>query len=63
MTTMRSQVLPDVPVLSETLPGYEASGLYGIGAPKNTPAEIIERLNNKVNVTLQIPNSKRGLPI
>jgi tripartite-type tricarboxylate transporter receptor subunit TctC len=61
MTTMRSQVLPDVPVLSETLPGYEASGLYGIGAPKNTPAEIIERLNNKVNVSIADPKFKARL--
>jgi tripartite-type tricarboxylate transporter receptor subunit TctC len=48
-TTTRSQALPDVPAVSETLPGYEASGWYGIGAPKSTPAEIIERLNTEVN--------------
>ena len=51
-TTTRSQVLPDVPVLSETLPGYEASAWFGIGAPKNTPAEVIERLNTEVNVSI-----------
>jgi tripartite-type tricarboxylate transporter receptor subunit TctC len=51
-TTTRSQVLPDVPVLSETLPGYEASAWFGIGAPKNTPAEVIERLNTQVNVSI-----------
>jgi tripartite-type tricarboxylate transporter receptor subunit TctC len=54
-TTTRSQALPDVPAVSETLPGYEASGWYGIGAPKSTPAEIIERLNTKVNAGLADP--------
>jgi tripartite-type tricarboxylate transporter receptor subunit TctC len=48
-TTTRSNALLDVPVLTETLPGYEASAWYGIGAPKNTSAEIIERLNKEVN--------------
>src|SRR5215813_1549821 len=51
-TTTRSEALPDVPVLSETLPGYEASTWFGIGAPKNTPAEIIERLNKEINVSI-----------
>jgi tripartite-type tricarboxylate transporter receptor subunit TctC len=51
-TATRSQILPDVPVLSETLPGYEASAWFGIGAPKNTPAEVIERLNTEVNVSI-----------
>ena len=51
-TTTRSEALPDVPVLSETLPRYEASTRFGIGAPKNTPAEIIERLNKEINVSI-----------
>jgi tripartite-type tricarboxylate transporter receptor subunit TctC len=51
-TTARSQILPDVPVLSETVPGYEASWWAGIGAPKNTPAEVIEKLNTAVNVSI-----------
>jgi tripartite-type tricarboxylate transporter receptor subunit TctC len=51
-TTTRSQILPDIPVLSETLPGYEASAWFGIGAPKNTPAEIIETLNTQVNLII-----------
>jgi tripartite-type tricarboxylate transporter receptor subunit TctC len=51
-TTTRSQILPDVPVLSETVPGYEASFWAGIGAPKNTPAEVIEKLNTAVNVSI-----------
>jgi len=54
-TTTRSEALPDVPVLSETLPGYEASTWFGIGAPKNTPAEIIERLNKEINVSIADP--------
>ena len=54
-TTTRSEALPDVPVLSETLPGYEASTWFGIGAPKNTPAEIIERLNKEINVNIADP--------
>jgi tripartite-type tricarboxylate transporter receptor subunit TctC len=49
-------VLPDVPALSDTLPGYEASAWYGIGAPKNTPTERIERLNKEVNVSIADPN-------
>jgi tripartite-type tricarboxylate transporter receptor subunit TctC len=48
-TTRRSEVLPDVPTLSEFAPGYEASGWQGIGAPKGTPAGIINRLNNEIN--------------
>ena len=55
-TTTRSPVLPDIPALSETLPGYEASTWYGIGAPKNTPAEIIKRLNTQVNASLADAN-------
>jgi tripartite-type tricarboxylate transporter receptor subunit TctC len=51
-TTTRSQILPDVPVLSETVPGYEASFWAGLGAPKNTPAEVIEKLNTAVNVSI-----------
>ena len=47
-TTTRSSALPDVPALAEILPGYEASAWFGIGAPKNTPVEIIERLNKEV---------------
>jgi tripartite-type tricarboxylate transporter receptor subunit TctC len=53
VTTMtRSNALPDVPTLAETLPGYEASAWFGIGAPKKTPAEIIERLNKEVAASI-----------
>ena len=60
-TTTRSPVLPDIPALSETLPGYEASTWYGIGAPKNTPAEIIKRLNTQVNASLADANFQARL--
>jgi len=60
-TTMRSQILPDVPVLSETVPGYEASWWAGIGAPKNTPAEVIEKLNTAVNVSIADANLETKL--
>jgi tripartite-type tricarboxylate transporter receptor subunit TctC len=48
-TATRSDVLPDVPPLREFVPGYEASQWYGVGAPKDTPAEVIEKLNNEIN--------------
>jgi len=54
-TTTRSEVLPDVPALRETLPGYEVSTWFGIGAPKNTPAEIIDKLNKVINAGLADP--------
>jgi tripartite-type tricarboxylate transporter receptor subunit TctC len=60
-TTARSEVLPDVPVLSETLPGYEASAWYGIGAPRSTPVELIEGLNREVNVSIADPKFKARL--
>jgi tripartite-type tricarboxylate transporter receptor subunit TctC len=60
-TTARSEVLPDVPVLSETLPGYEASAWYGIGAPRSTPVELIEALNKEVNVSIADPKFKARL--
>jgi tripartite-type tricarboxylate transporter receptor subunit TctC len=48
----RLDILPDVPVVAEFVPGYEASGLFGIGAPKGTPAEIVDRLNRTINAGL-----------
>ena len=51
-TATRSEVLPDVPTMGEFVPGYEASGWYGIGAPKNTPAEIVDKLNKEINAAL-----------
>ena len=60
-TTTRSPVLPDIPALSDTLPDYEASAWYGIGAPKNTPAELIERLNKEVNISIADPKFEARL--
>jgi tripartite-type tricarboxylate transporter receptor subunit TctC len=51
----RSDALPDLPTVAETLPGYQAASLYGIGAPRNTPAEIVEVLNKAVNAGLADP--------
>jgi tripartite-type tricarboxylate transporter receptor subunit TctC len=60
-TTTRQEVLPDVPAIHEFLPGYEASGWYGIAAPKDTPPEIVERLNKEVNAGLTDPKTKQRL--
>jgi tripartite-type tricarboxylate transporter receptor subunit TctC len=54
-TTTRSQLLPDLPPLSDYVPGYEASAWYGVGAPRNTPAAIVERLNREINAALADP--------
>jgi tripartite-type tricarboxylate transporter receptor subunit TctC len=51
-TSTRSQALPDIPVVADFVPGYEASAWYGIGAPANTPAEIIDKLNAEINAGL-----------
>ena len=51
-TAMRSDVLPDIPTVAEFVPGYEASSVYGFGAPKNTPAEIVGELNKEINACL-----------
>jgi tripartite-type tricarboxylate transporter receptor subunit TctC len=50
--TARSDLLPDVPTMSEFVPGYEASAWYGIGAPRDTPAEIVMKLNSEINAIL-----------
>jgi len=51
-TAIRLDVLPDVPTVGDVVPGYEASGFAGIGAPRNTPAEIIDMLNKELNAGL-----------
>ena len=51
----RSPVLPELPTIAEFVPGYESSALHGVGAPRNTPPEIIERLNNEFNAALSEP--------
>ena len=57
-TATRSDALPDLPTVAEFVPGYEASGWQGIGAPKNTPAEITERLNKEINAIVADPQMK-----
>jgi tripartite-type tricarboxylate transporter receptor subunit TctC len=54
----RSDVLPDLPTIGDFVPGYEASQWYGLGAPKNTPAEIVTKLNTEVNMGLADPKLK-----
>ena len=54
-TVMRSEAVPDLPTVAEFVPGYEASYWAGLGAPKNTPAEIIDALNREINAALADP--------
>jgi len=58
---MRLEVLPDVPVMSDFVPGYEAGSWFGICAPKNTPADTIDRLNDAINAGLTDPKIKARL--
>ncbi len=57
-TATRSEAMPDVPTMSEFVPGYEAANWYGIAAPKNTPAEIIDKLNKEINAVLADPGMR-----
>jgi tripartite-type tricarboxylate transporter receptor subunit TctC len=60
-TSTRSPVLPDIPTVAEFVPGYEASFWNGIGAPRNTPAEIVDKLNTEINEALADPKMKARL--
>jgi tripartite-type tricarboxylate transporter receptor subunit TctC len=60
-TSTRSAALPDIPTIAEFVPGYEASGWQGIGAPKDTPADIVNRLNEQINTGLADPKVKTRL--
>jgi tripartite-type tricarboxylate transporter receptor subunit TctC len=60
-TTTRLEMLPDIPTVQEFVPGYEASGLFGIGVPRNTPPEIVARLNKEINAGLADPKMKERL--
>jgi tripartite-type tricarboxylate transporter receptor subunit TctC len=60
-TSARSPQLPDVPTVADTVPGYEASALFGMGAPKKTPPEVIEKLNKEINAVLAEPGIKAKL--
>jgi tripartite-type tricarboxylate transporter receptor subunit TctC len=60
-TATRSDALPDIPTMAEFVPGYEASGWFGVGAPRNTPAEIIDKLNKEINAGLADPKMQAWL--
>jgi tripartite-type tricarboxylate transporter receptor subunit TctC len=60
-TKTRSEVLPNVPPMSDFVPGFEAGSWWGLGAPKNTPVDIIERLNAQINASLVDPQIKARL--
>jgi tripartite-type tricarboxylate transporter receptor subunit TctC len=57
-STKRVEALPDVPAVVESVPGYEVSAWYGVGAPKGTPNELIDKLNNEINASLADPKLK-----
>ena len=57
-TSARLDLLPDLPTVKDTVPGYEATGWWGMGAPKGTPADVIERLNGDINAALAEPALK-----
>jgi tripartite-type tricarboxylate transporter receptor subunit TctC len=57
-TSARAEALPDVPTVADFVPGYESSQWYGVGAPKNTPVEIVEKLNKEINAALADPKMK-----
>jgi tripartite-type tricarboxylate transporter receptor subunit TctC len=60
-TATRSEALPDLPTVAEFVPSYEASNWWGIGAPKSTPAEIVDKLNRDINAALADPRMKARL--
>jgi tripartite-type tricarboxylate transporter receptor subunit TctC len=57
-SAMRSELLPNVPTMAEFVPGFENSAWHGVGAPRNTPADIITKLNNEINAALASPVMK-----
>ena len=60
-TKERSETLPDVPPIADTLPGYETSSFYGVGAPSETPKEIVDLLNREINAALADPTIKQRI--
>ncbi len=60
-TKTRSQALPDVPAIAEFVPGYDAAGYFGVGAPKDTPAAIVDKLNHEINASAAEPDKKARL--
>ena len=60
-TATRAEILPDVPTISETLPGFEASTWFGVGVPSGTPQEIVKTLNAEINTALAQPTVQAKL--
>ena len=60
-TARRTPALPDLPIVADVLPGYEASAMYGVGAPHNTPVEIVDKLNKEINAGLADPRMQARL--
>src|SRR6202008_4304433 len=60
-TAERADVLPNVPAIAEFVPGYEAGGWYGIGVPRNVPAEVVEKLKREITPSLADPKLKTRL--
>jgi tripartite-type tricarboxylate transporter receptor subunit TctC len=60
-TAARSEALPELPTIGDFVPGYEESSFFGVGAPRNTPGEIIDRLNAEINIALADPKMKAKL--
>jgi tripartite-type tricarboxylate transporter receptor subunit TctC len=60
-TSARSKDLPEIPAIADFVPGYEANVWFGLGVRKNTPAEIVDKLNTEVNSALTDPKIKEGL--
>jgi tripartite-type tricarboxylate transporter receptor subunit TctC len=60
-TSTRLDALPDIPTVGEFVQGYEVSAWWGFGAPRNTPAEIVEKLNKEINAGLAVPKIKARL--
>jgi tripartite-type tricarboxylate transporter receptor subunit TctC len=57
----RLDALPDIPAVAEFVPGYEASGWFGVGAPRDTPVEIIDKLNKEIHAGVADPKMKAQL--
>lgn len=60
-SAVRSQALPELPAMAELFPGFEASQWYGVSAPRNTPTEVIAKLNRQINAALNDPKMRARL--